>query len=251
MTMTKSAKSYREHLRAGRWFRGIPEALQDAILEMSHLRRAVPYERVVAEGAAPTEVLAVLEGKMRVSRKDPRDGKEMLLTIVEPPNWCCEMGLFDGAPRSHDMTADEESLLLHVPADPLLALLEREPRYWRDFGRLMSAKLRLTFMGMEDAAYSTVSERVAHRLVMMAEGYGEWADRSYPLVKASQETLATMVSSSRQSVNRALKDLEEQGLIKLGYAGVELLDIDKLRGSIPRRDGVEPTPLVTPRVHEA
>ncbi len=227
--MPKQVADYREHLRAGRWFRGLPEPFQDALIGMSRVRRAAAREIVVHEGSPCNEILAVLEGKLRVSRRDARDGKEAVLIIVEAPNWCGEIGLFDMSPRTHDVTAEEDSLLVHVPADALLAFLEQEPRYWRDLSRLIVAKLRLACLGLEDAALSTVSERVAHRLVMIAEGYGEWADRSYPRVKVSQETLATMVSSSRQSVNRALRTLEKRGLVRLAYGGIELLDVDGLR----------------------
>jgi CRP-like cAMP-binding protein len=63
----------------------------------------------------------------------------------------------------------------------------------------------------------------------MAEGYGEWSDRSQRVVKVSQEVLAAMVSSSRQSTNQVLKELESQGLIKVSYGGVEIVTLEGLR----------------------
>lgn len=232
---------YRELLRAGRWFRGLPEPFQDALIRMSHLREVVAREVLFARGAPGREMFGVLEGKLRVSGSG-RDGKEAILTIVEPPGWVGEVGLFDGIPRSHDLTADVDSLLVHVPADALLAFLDAHPRHWRDFSGLVTAKLRLAFIALEDAALSTPRERVARRLVMIADGYGQWADRTHPLVDVSQETLATMVASSRQTVNQVLRRLEADGLVRLAYAGVEVLDLHGLRAAA--RDSVSRIPTM-------
>jgi CRP/FNR family transcriptional regulator, cyclic AMP receptor protein len=155
-----------------------------------------------------------------------------VLTIVEPPSWVGELGLFDGTPRSLDLSGQVDSIVLHVPAAPLHAFLEAEPRYWQDFAKLLTAKLRLAFLGMADAATSSVEERVSRRLAMMVDGYGEWTDRAYPLVKITQDTLATMVSSSRQSVNSALRTLEGAGLIKIRYGGVEVISVEGLRHAV-------------------
>jgi CRP/FNR family transcriptional regulator, cyclic AMP receptor protein len=221
--MTKRVSDYRELLAAGRWFGGLPAELQQALLGMMRLRRVVAHEVVCGEGSPPCEVFAVVEGKLRVSTR--RGDKEAVITLIEPPGWCGEISLFDGEERSVDVTAEVDTRLVQVPMEELLAFLDREPRYWRDFGRLLATKLRLALIGMTEAGHSTVGQRVAHRIVMMAEGYGEWTDRSYPLVTVSQETLALMVSSSRQTVNRELRKLETQGLVRIAYGGVEALDL--------------------------
>jgi CRP-like cAMP-binding protein len=190
-------------------------------------------------------MFAVVEGKVRIGRTSG-DGREMIITIVEPPSWIGEVGLFDGLERSYDYTAETDSVLVEVPSPSLLSFLEREPQYWRDLGRLLAGKLRLAFLGLESAATATVRERVAHRLVMITDGYGEWADRTYPFVKVSQETLATMVSSTRQSVNTALRSLHGAGVIRIVYGGVEVVDREGLRqagGLLPTFDPRQGGPL--------
>jgi CRP-like cAMP-binding protein len=223
----KRVADYRDLLLAGRWFRDLSETFQDALISMSHLREAAANEVLFARGAACSSMFCVLQGKLRVTGGLAR-GKESLLTIVEPPSWVGEVSLFDSAPRSHELTAAVDSLLVHVPQQALLSYLDAHPHHWRDLGRLVTSKLRLTFLGLEDASLST-RERIARRLVLIADGYGQWADRSYSLVDLSQETLATMVSSSRQTVNQVLRKLEEEGMVRVAYAGVEVVDVVALR----------------------
>lgn len=224
----KKVADYRELLQAGRWFRGLPGPFQDALVSVSVLREVTPGEVLFARGDACNGMFGVLQGQLR-ARGNDEDGNEALLTIVEPPGWVGEIALFDGLARTHDLVAESAARVVHVPQEPLLAILEAEPRYWRDLSLLLTAKLRLAFIAMEDTMLLPIAARLTRRLVLIAEGYGEWSDRSARQVEVSQETLATMLSISRQTVNQALKALEAEGLVRLKYGRVEILDIKGLR----------------------
>ncbi|MCA1662677.1 MAG: DUF962 domain-containing protein, partial [Myxococcales bacterium] len=100
-------------------------------------------------------------------------GREALLTLLEPPTWFGEISIFDGAPRTHDAIAECEALVLHVPRAALDTILSAQPRYWRELGLLVTSKLRLAFSAMEDMALLPLALRLARRLSLMAEGYGE------------------------------------------------------------------------------
>lgn len=120
-------------------------------------------------------------------------------------------------------------MLLHVPEATLTELLDARPAYWREFGRLLTQKLRTTFLILEEAALLPAAGRLTRRLVTIAEGYGEWTASSRRVINVPQEQLALMLSLSRQTVNQILKQLEEQGVIRLARGGVEILDSDMLR----------------------
>ncbi|MGD0524524.1 MAG: Crp/Fnr family transcriptional regulator [Polyangiaceae bacterium] len=229
----KRVADYRELLRSGRWFRGLAPPFQDALVAMAHLRPVHPRNVLFARGQASNGVFAVLEGQLRACGIDD-DGKQALLTIVEPPSWVGEIPLFDGLPRTHDLIADTEGLVVQVPQEPLLAFLDREPRYWRELALLLTAKLRLAFVSMESAQLLPLAARVAHRLVLIAEGYGEWSDRSAREIGVSQQTLAAMLSTSRQTVNQALRGLEARGFVRLQYGRVEIVDLEGLRRTLRR-----------------
>jgi CRP/FNR family cyclic AMP-dependent transcriptional regulator len=217
----------RELLRTGRWFRGLPESFQDALVSIGALRRLTPGQVVFARGDAGNGMFGVLQGRLRASGTDD-EGKEAILTMVEAPGWVGEIPVFDGLPRTHDLISEGPSLVFYVPEAPLLAFLEREPRHWRDLARLLTAKLRLSFIGMEDTSLLPIVARLARRLVLIAEGYGEWSDGQARRVEVSQELLATMLSTSRQTVNQQLKALEARGLVRLTYGRVEILDLKGL-----------------------
>ena len=222
MTMTE----IRPLLESGQWFSHLPPALRDALLGEARLLQLEPGQRLFRRGDPPCGLYAVLEGMMRVGAVS-RDGKEALLTLVEPPYWFGEISLFDGLPRTHDAFTESASTLLLLPQHELLALLEREPQYWRDFALLMSHKLRLAFVALEDMSLLPAAPRLARRLLLIAENYGESEPRR--VLHLAQEQLALMLSLSRQTTNQILKELQAQGVVQLTYGEIEILDIEHLR----------------------
>lgn len=217
-------------LRAGSWFQALPAQLQEALLRLGQLRRVGGGQRLFARGDAPDGLYCVLEGAIRISSVSDA-GKEALLTLVEAPHWFGEIALFDGRPRTHDAVAEGPTELLHVEQKALLALLDSHPAWWRDLALLLTQKIRIAFLVLEENALLPAAGRLARRLVSMAEGYGEWKDRSRRTIAVPQEQLALMLALSRQTVNQILKQFEAQGVLRLGRGGIQILDIDKLRAA--------------------
>ena len=230
----RSARNYRELLRSGRWFAALPDDLQERLVDGAELRTVGARQRLFSRGDEADGLYAVLDGGIRVSGSS-ESGREALLTLLEPPAWFGEISIFDGAPRTHDAIAESEALVLHVPRPALDAILTAQPRYWRELGLLVTSKLRLAFIAMEDMALLPIAVRLARRLSLMAEGYGE-REHQRRTVEVSQEQLAQMLSTSRQTANQLLKDLEARGLIRLSYGTIEILDLDGLRRAAQSAD---------------
>ncbi|CAI8896097.1 Crp/Fnr family transcriptional regulator [Pseudomonas chlororaphis] len=218
---------WRERLLSGQWFSRLPAQLQNSLLANARLRSLAPGQRLFQRGDPPCGLYAVLEGTVRVGAVSEQ-GKEALLSLVEAPHWFGEICLFDGQPRTHDAYAVGPCSLLNVSQAALLELLDEHPQYWRQLALLMSHKLRLAFINLEQLSLMPAPARVANRLLMIARGYGE-TDTPRRVLHLPQEQLALLLSLSRQTTNQILKDLQGQGILKLGYGEIEILDEDRLR----------------------
>jgi CRP/FNR family transcriptional regulator, cyclic AMP receptor protein len=223
----RSARDYRDLFRTGRWFSGLPEPFADGLLAAGQLRTLAAGEVLFSRGDQPSGLFGLVDGAVRVSGMS-ESGKEALLTLLEPPGWFGEISVFDGQPRTHDAIADGESRVVQVPQGDILRMLDTDPRWWRDLALLATSKLRLAFIAMEDMVLLPIAQRLARRLSLMAEGYGERRTTSNT-VEVSQDQLAMMVSTSRQTANQVLKDFEQKGLIRLAYGSIEILDFVGLR----------------------
>lgn len=217
----------RSRLMAGQWFSHLPVSFQDSLLATARERRLTAGQRLFQRGDPPCGLYAVLDGAVRIGAVSEQ-GKEALLSLVEAPHWFGEICLFDGQSRTHDAYAVGPCTLLNIAQNTLLKLLDEHPLYWRHLALLMSHKLRLAFIDIEHLSLLPASARLAHRLLMIAEGYGE-IDAPRRVLQLPQEQLASMLSLSRQTTNQILKDLQGQGIIGLGYGEIEIIDAVRLR----------------------
>ncbi|AIO65966.1 Crp/Fnr family transcriptional regulator [Burkholderia oklahomensis] len=226
---------YRSQLDAHPWFGALPAELRDALVAAATPRRLAAGQVLFRRGDAPCGLYAVLSGALSVGAVDA-SGKEALLTVAEPTTWFGEIALFDELPRTHDAIALEDALLMHVPQAALQQLLDETPRYWRHFALLMAQKLRMSFMNVEALTLMPAPQRLASRLLMIADGYGGISAR-HRRIKLSQERLGAMLSLSRQTANQLLKDLAARGVVKLHVGEIEIVDLNALRAASGAADG--------------
>ncbi|MDS4073279.1 MAG: Crp/Fnr family transcriptional regulator [Defluviicoccus sp.] len=219
-------------IHAGSWFGSLPTALQSELLSIARIVTLPSGHRLFARGAVADGLYTVLEGSVRVSMVSD-SGKEAILNIFVAPHWFGEIALFDGNRRTHDAWTNGETTLLHVPQAPLLALLERQPRYWQDLGRLLTHKIRHLLTMMDDSALQPAPVRLARRLLSIADGYGELQAAAMPSIRIPQEQLGQMVAVTRQTVNQILRQFEADGLIRLGRSDIRILDREALRRLAP------------------
>ena len=218
--------TWRRQLLHGHWFKQLSPALQDSLLQAGRRRSLGAGECLFQRGDAPCGLYGVLDGAIRIGAVSA-GGKEALLTLIEAPHWFGEICLFDGQPRTHDAFAEGPTSLFWVPQTVLLNLQENHPAYWREFALLMSHKLRLAFVALEQKSLMGAAPRLAYRLLQMAAGYGE-VDGARRVLQLSQEQLALMLSLSRQTTNQILKALEQDGALRLSYGEIEILDAARL-----------------------
>jgi CRP-like cAMP-binding protein len=192
-----------------------PLAPED-IRELAALLREERYPAgtvVFRMGDAPTRILIVRRGAIELSRI--LNGRRVVLQIMRQGDVMGDVGLFLRKTAPYDGVALEDTVILSVDSVRFHRLLEQRPRLaWRWMisvaGRLESYQSRL----MELLA-GGLEAQIASVLVRRAE---------HGVVNLSQSSLAELVGGRRTSVNRVLKRLEEQDLVRVRYGQVEIID---------------------------
>jgi CRP/FNR family cyclic AMP-dependent transcriptional regulator len=175
------------------------------------------------EGARSDHVVLVREGRAKVVGAGA-PGREVVLAVRGPGELVGDLAAIDGegARRSASLVAMTDLECQVLRGDEFRAYLESHPRVPLALLRTIIARLhdadrrRLEF-GSLDA-----SQRLAQVLVELVEGHG-------PKLALSQEELAGLVGTSRESVVRALRDLRESGVLTTGRRSVTVLDEPRLR----------------------
>ena len=216
-------------LRSHVWFASCPPEFQQALVSMAKVVNLKSGERLFSRGEVDEALCCVLSGALRLGSFNSVDDTQNLTLYVEPYQWFGEVAVIDRLPRSQDAVADMASSVLVCPRSLLEPWLAQHPQHWRDLARLGTLRLRMLVVLTEDRANLSLDQQLARRLLMASSNFG----MNYPMsfkrhLRLPQEYLARMMGVSRQTINRALKNLSEAGIIVVRYADIELVDIPAL-----------------------
>jgi CRP/FNR family cyclic AMP-dependent transcriptional regulator len=207
-------------------FQGIDEATQRRIAE--HVTERV-FERgqcVFVQDEPGDGMFVLAEGAVKLYVAS-RDGGIVELVRHRPPAVFGEVALLDGGPRSASAEAVERTILLVVTRAELLRLLRSEDQVAETLLRTLGTIVRRTTRQVTDLAFLDLQGRVARQLLVLA-GDGNGATDRASARQVTQAELASMVSGARQTVNQALRSLEERGYIKSDGRAFQILDRERL-----------------------
>jgi CRP-like cAMP-binding protein len=164
-------------------------------------------------GQAPTRIHIVRSGAVELSCA--LRGRPVVLQILRAGDVVGDVPLFLRVTEPYDAVALEDSRTLSIDSIALHRLLARRPQLaWRWMlsvsSRMASAQGRLVELlagGLEAQIALLLLDRADHGVVHLRQGI-----------------LAELVGGRRPSVNRVLKRLEAQGLVRLCYGHVQVVD---------------------------
>ncbi len=201
------------------------ESLNDdelSALSQVALPRVFPKDRVVIMAEDEGDTLFVIaRGQVKVSIVS-EDGREVILSILGEGNFFGEMSLLDGHPRSANVTTMHETELLMVRRADFLRLIQNIPQIAIKLLSVLATRLRKTDRKIEGLALSDVTGRITQTLLQLAEEQGTPTPEGV-LVRnrPTHQDLANMSGTTRETVSRILKRLENQGYI--AHQGKDLL----------------------------
>ncbi len=142
-------------------------------------------------------------------------------------SWIGEIELIRGQPRFCDAVALSDAVIIRMPKAAFFHLLESNPAFNRFVLQLLSERLTQSMaVTLSDRTLDPVA-KVAQSLASLF-GPAGFPPRSLEL-QVSQAELALYCNMSRPRLNAALRRLEAEGLLTLGYQVVTLRDLDALR----------------------
>jgi CRP/FNR family transcriptional regulator, cyclic AMP receptor protein len=220
-------------LQQSTWFSGLPRELQQIIVRagtIKHLRQGQYLHR---KNESVDGLYCLLNGKLRISNMTMA-GQELILTWLPAGNWFGEISMFDGLPRTHDAIAEQDCQLLKLSNQNFETLLLNEPNLYPCFMRLLCQRVRSTFKLIDEMASLSLKGQLCRRLLLLIDGIAlSPTTQHYPETQSfqlaiSQESLALMLHSSRQTVNKILQELQNESVLKVHYGCITLYDKSRL-----------------------
>jgi CRP/FNR family transcriptional regulator, cyclic AMP receptor protein len=170
---------------------------------------------IVSHEESGDALFCIVSGKVKVVLYGDT-GREIILSILRGGDFFGEMSLLDRQPRSANVVAVEDAHLLVLERDAFHAHLTSHPATALAILAEMSRRLRHADEVIGNLALLDVYARVARAIKDLATRQGEQVDGGI-LVKErpTQQELAGLVGTSRETVSRALNDFTRQGLLEM------------------------------------
>ncbi len=194
------------------------------ISEKMIARNYEPGKFVFLEASEGEQCFFVVQGSVKVTRLS-KDGREVILAMLNEGEFFGEMALLDGESRSANVIALEETEVLTLNREDFLVVLHDYPQIAIQLLKEMAHRLRKSDRQIASLSLSDAEKRIALCIIRFADDQGviRRGQVSIPRVPIQQD-IANMAGTSRETVSRAINLLEKEHFIK--RKGRELLILD-------------------------
>jgi hypothetical protein len=132
---------------------GMSDEQLQRFAQFMEVERAPQWSTIVKQGDPGDTMYLILQGELRVRINVM--GKETILTTLGVGDFFGDISLFDQGPRSADVVANNDSVLLKISSSAFEDLSKKAPElatpFLRNIGRTMSARIRADNKRLSDA----------------------------------------------------------------------------------------------------
>ena len=212
------------------WLHRLDAAERQRVLQDLRVVVVAPGELVCRVGRPVKSWFGVIDGLLKMSTDNvTRSGAGMPITFTGVPSggWFGEGTVLKNEPYRYNIQALRKSVVAGITADTFQWLLGRSIDFNRFVMMQLNERLGQFIAAREIDRLTHPDERVARNLAalfhpVLYPGVGT-------LLRITQQELGYLVGLSRQRVNEALRALQSDGVIRVEYGGVRVLDLDRLR----------------------
>lgn len=225
----------KDALRACGLFGHAEDDTIDALADALRIRRFRKGETVFHQGDPGDALFILASGSVKVVLPSDEGAEPAIVAVLGPGEFFGELAILDGAPHSATIVAVEptETLVLH--RDTFLRLIDTAPELRRALLASLATEIRRLTGHVEDLHFLDLPGRLASRIVRLADAQPAEADGSVRVPwPYTQSELAGMIGGSRQSVNRLLADLADEGLVRLERDILVVADPQRLASTVAR-----------------
>ncbi len=195
-----------------------------------HLTR-VPYSRgkiLYQPGDSAKYVYIIHSGYVRTYRLSP-EGREVTFGLLGEGNLFGELPIISNALQNSFAEVMEEAEVSLLPRNVFEEMVSRRPDVAYNIMVRISERLYQAEDLIEDLVNRDVSSRVARVLIQLADRFGRQQNTSTIIdLRLPYQEIANMVGSTRETVTRAISQMQQNNWVRLESGRLHLIDRDAL-----------------------
>lgn len=192
--------------------------IREKLADIGFSKTFAEGKTILNENAYIKAIPIVINGIIRVMRTDD-DGREILLYYIKAGETCI-MSFLGGL--HHDTSkvkaiAEEDTEILFIPIDKVNLLIKEFPEWLDYIFRLYHKRFEELLEVVNAIAFKKLDERLLNFIKRKSE-----ITKSQTL-HVTHEQLSSELGTARVVVSRLLKQMEDEGLVKLGRNKIILM----------------------------
>ncbi|MBU3111628.1 Crp/Fnr family transcriptional regulator [Clostridium lacusfryxellense] len=206
----------------------IEDKTLELIREKVVIKKLKKLQMLFGERECLDNIYIVLEGKVSMYRLSER-GQKRVIYILNKAEIINEVN-FDNYTSSINCEGFEDSVIISISKVDLLSIMKQDFKLTEVILYSMSKKIRRLYRQIKNTVPTKMDKRVAAKLWKLSKDYGVETPEGVLIdVKISITYLADMLGSSRETISRALKELENMDMVKIEHRKF-IVDREKLSG---------------------
>ena len=215
--------------------RSIPlfsELSDEELIEISkHTVRQI-YKKdnmVLIEEEIGSTMFVILDGRVKISRISD-EGREVILSILVDGDFFGEMSILDGQTRSANAVTLEDTEMLIVRRENFLQMLYDYPQVSINLLKELAHRLRRSDSQIKSLSLQNALGRVASTILRIADDSGTIKQGKVEIASLPpQQDLANMAGTSRETISRVIKSLNQLGYVEKKGSKLIILEYDRFK----------------------
>lgn len=223
--MSDPRQSAAQELAALPIFVEVPNRELEEMLTRAQRRTYRADETIFREGDPPAFLYYIISGEIGVSLAS--DDRRINVSRLGPGRLLGIHTIFDDGPQFLSGTALTQATELAIAKSDVLAMLRRHPETLLRLGAVLAKQIRDAARVVAEMQFLDLPVLLAKRILELARRAGMTGGGPFS-VKITQEGLSELAGATRGGVNRALKRLEQLGMVQTGRGRLIVLAPDRL-----------------------
>jgi CRP-like cAMP-binding protein len=169
-------------------------------------------QKIFTQGEAADSVSLIQAGTVKITVIN-KQGKEAVIALLEPGDFVGEACISNGSPlRMTTASAMEPATLLVIPKKEMMRALHQEQNFADQFIAYMLKRNTRVESDLVDQLFNSTEKRLARALLLLAQ-YGKEGRPDTIIAAVPQETLASLVGTTRSRINFFMNKFRKMGFI--------------------------------------
>jgi CRP-like cAMP-binding protein len=222
-------------LRASPMFAGLSDEDLGALAAAARQERVGARQHVFMEGDPARWFCVVVSGRVKIFRAS-RDGKEVVLELLGPGEPFGGVAVIERRPYPASAQATEPSVILKIPPEAIVPIVERNPSIVREMAFMIGRRLRAAHDTVKSLAVDPVEARLAAAVLRLAEREGVREGTRLVLgFHVTRQMLADMTGTTVETTIRILRRWTRDGILANDRERLVVRDLGALRALTPEQ----------------